>query len=207
MYIYEHHMGSLYTSDTYLDYDDLYCEQCGDSDWLVGNADTGETAWDLLKYDTNINGSGGWDYDYVREFILENWNFDINNYKDNNFDPSCENEVMKFIWGVKSWDDLTDTDACLYTMNDIELDYLKDEKKYFLSLETIFEFEKEEHKLDYLESCLDAFTKFMVENGYNTEVKPHWWNVFGKGVSEYFDSIEECYGMFKMFVNAYCSQE
>ena len=32
MYIYESHMGGLYTSYEPLDYEDLYCEECGDSD-------------------------------------------------------------------------------------------------------------------------------------------------------------------------------
>lgn len=73
MYIYQGHLGSLYTSDEYLDYDDLYCEQCGDSDWLIGCATTRAEAWELLKDDTNINGSGGWDYDYVQEFINTYW--------------------------------------------------------------------------------------------------------------------------------------
>lgn len=203
MYIYEHHMGGLYVSDTYLDYDETYCEQCGGSDWLVGCANTGEDAWNLLKYDTDINGSGGWGYEYVRELILDNWNFDINKCN-NDFDPYYENKDTKFIWGIKSWDDLSSADACLHTMNDIDLLYLKDKNKYILSIETIFEFDKEEYKLDYLKSLLEAFTKFMVDNGYDTEMKPHWWNVFGKGVAEDFDSIEECYGMFKMLVNGYC---
>lgn len=122
---------------------------------------------------------------------------------DESFDP-YENEIMKFIWGVKSWDDFTNSDACLYTMNDIDLLYLKDQKKYVFSIETIFQFDKEEYKLDYLKRCLDAFTKFMVENDYNTEVKPHWWGVFCSGMNSYFDSIEECYGMFKLLVNGYC---
>lgn len=75
MYIYEGHMGGLYTSDEPLDYEDLYCEQCGDSDWLVGYADTREEAWNLLKddTDTDIDGSGGWDYEYVQAFIDGNW--------------------------------------------------------------------------------------------------------------------------------------
>ena len=73
IYIYEGHMGSLYTSDELLDYDDLYCEHCGDSDWLVGYAETKEDAWALLKDDTDINGSGGWDYDYVWNFINGNF--------------------------------------------------------------------------------------------------------------------------------------
>lgn len=63
MYIYEGHMGSLYTSDYELDYEDLYCEQCGDSDWLIGRAETREEAWNLLKDD--------WNEDYLKEFLNE----------------------------------------------------------------------------------------------------------------------------------------
>ena len=74
MYIYEGHMGGLYTSDEPLDYEDLYCEECGDSDWLIRYAETKEEAWNLLlKDDTDIDGSGGWDYDYVQAFINGNW--------------------------------------------------------------------------------------------------------------------------------------
>ena len=72
MYIYESHMGSLFVSDDELDYEQTYCETCGDSDWLIGYAETREEAWNLLKDDTDINGSGGWNYDYVQEF-LKNW--------------------------------------------------------------------------------------------------------------------------------------
>lgn len=72
MYIYQSHMGGLYTSDDNLDYEQTYCETCGDSDWLIGYAETREEAWDLLKDDTNIDGSGGWDYEYIQDF-LKNW--------------------------------------------------------------------------------------------------------------------------------------
>lgn len=73
MYIYEGHMGGLYASDEPLEYEDLYCEECGDSDWLIGYAETREEAWNLLKDDTDIDSSGGWNYNYVQEFINENW--------------------------------------------------------------------------------------------------------------------------------------
>lgn len=73
MYIYEGHLGGLYTSDTYLDYDDLYCEQCGDADWCIGYAATRAKAWELLKDETDIDGSGGWNYEYVIEFLNTNW--------------------------------------------------------------------------------------------------------------------------------------
>ena len=65
MYIYESHMGDLYTSDEPLDYEDLYCEQCGDSDSLIGYANTREEVWDLLKDE--------WNHEYIQEFINEYW--------------------------------------------------------------------------------------------------------------------------------------
>ena len=73
MYIYESHLGSLYTSIYELDYDELYCEQCGDSDWLIGYADTKKKAWNLLTNYTDIDGSGGYSYDYIQTFININW--------------------------------------------------------------------------------------------------------------------------------------
>lgn len=72
MYIYEGHMGGLYISDDPLEYEDLYCEECGDFDWLIGYATTRDEAWNLLKDNVDINGSGGWDYEYIQTF-LKNW--------------------------------------------------------------------------------------------------------------------------------------
>lgn len=72
MYIYENHMGGIYTTEYEQDYESLYCEQCGDSDRLIGQADTRQKAWELLKDDTNINGSGGWDYEYIQQ-CLDEW--------------------------------------------------------------------------------------------------------------------------------------
>lgn len=38
VYAYENHMGGIYFSQFKYDIDDLYCEQCGDYDWLIGEA-------------------------------------------------------------------------------------------------------------------------------------------------------------------------
>lgn len=73
MYIYEGHMGSLFTTDELLSYEECYCETCGDSDWFIGKADTRKEAWELLKDEIDINGSGGWDFEYVANFINGNW--------------------------------------------------------------------------------------------------------------------------------------
>ena len=42
MYIYESHLGGLYEAVDELDYDALYCEECGDSDWCEGYFDSWE---------------------------------------------------------------------------------------------------------------------------------------------------------------------
>ena len=73
MYIYEGHLGSLYVTSSELEYEDLYCGQCGDSDSYIGCAGTKKEAWRLLKPITDINGSGGWDYKFVKKFIDENF--------------------------------------------------------------------------------------------------------------------------------------
>ena len=47
VYVYESHLGGLYTSDDYIPFDELYCEQCGDSDYEIGQFDTFE---EFLRY-------------------------------------------------------------------------------------------------------------------------------------------------------------
>ena len=98
LYIYESHLGNLYTSDRPLSLGETYCEQCCDSDWLIGEASTRAEAWVLLAPHTNTfdfslcegcahskdydycnfecdnyQHSGSWDYDYVQEFLDKNW--------------------------------------------------------------------------------------------------------------------------------------
>ena len=78
-YIYESHMGGLYCTD-YED-NDTYCEECGDSDWLLGTASTIEQAWELLKNSTDTFDNSicekcphNEDYDYCDEKCKENMN-------------------------------------------------------------------------------------------------------------------------------------
>lgn len=42
MHIYEDHMGGLYATDEVLSYEETYCETCGDSDTLIGSADSAD---------------------------------------------------------------------------------------------------------------------------------------------------------------------
>ena len=68
MYIYESHLGGFYTSDEYLDYEDLYCEECGDSDGLFGEYDENDAIrfWNDTKEDYTPN--------YIMQFIEETFN-------------------------------------------------------------------------------------------------------------------------------------
>lgn len=99
LYVYESHMGGLYTLDYYADYDDLYCDTCGDADELLGEASNRTEAWTLLEPYTdtfdetlcdncihktnddtycyekceNYLNSGGYVLEYVQEFIQSHW--------------------------------------------------------------------------------------------------------------------------------------
>lgn len=48
MEVYESHLGGIYFSDEVISIDDLYCEQCGDSDWHLGHADSWEDVLDMI---------------------------------------------------------------------------------------------------------------------------------------------------------------
>lgn len=74
-WVYELHMGGLRTSDTPITYEDLYCEQCGDSDWEIGEFDT---LADFLRYwADNIyvdNSDGGYPLEDVLDDVAESFN-------------------------------------------------------------------------------------------------------------------------------------
>jgi hypothetical protein len=76
MYIYESHMGGLYSSDFELNRDHLYCEECGDSDFEMGQASTFTEGWKLIAGSLagiSIDDSGGYALDYVYNFLCENF--------------------------------------------------------------------------------------------------------------------------------------
>lgn len=68
-YIYEGHLGSIYATSYELDYDDLYCEQCGDSDWLVGGVETVGELLDAIA--SLVVGAYNLSPEYVQEWVNE----------------------------------------------------------------------------------------------------------------------------------------
>ena len=100
-YIYQGHMGGFFATNEQLDYDSLYCDQCGDSDTYIGCANNAQEAWDVLKKYTDtfddsicencphrdkmdnycdeqckeyIENSGYYNVSYVMQFICEEFN-------------------------------------------------------------------------------------------------------------------------------------
>lgn len=68
-YIYESHMGRFYHTTKKLTTKQRHCAQCGDYDWLLCEATKPQDIWDALEGEIDIDGSGGWDKDYIEEFI------------------------------------------------------------------------------------------------------------------------------------------
>lgn len=118
---------------------------------------------------------------------------------------TLETDDYKFIWGVKSWDDLSGADACMFTMNDIDITYDKQRKVYMLGIETAYLFETYESECEYLKDCLNAFTKYMDDNGLNKN-EPYRLFMSNPCTNMEAETIEELYTNFKIFVNGYCNQ-
>ena len=67
VYVYESHLGGLYTSDDCIPYDELYCEQCGDSDYEIGSFDTFE---EFLRYYADNIYVNPWDGGYGIDLVI-----------------------------------------------------------------------------------------------------------------------------------------
>lgn len=120
-----------------------------------------------------------------------------------------ETQDMKFIWGVQSCDDLSQAESAnLHTMNDIDVVYLKDENKYIIGIETVYGFTSAEEEKNYLKQCLAAFTEFMKANKFDVDKKLFLPNIFTYewNINTHFDTIEDCYAMFKLLVDGYCNE-
>ena len=154
---------------------------------------------DLFAWDEGFNGV---EVDVIDEDCDESHTYD--DY-DENFDP-YEDGNLKFIWGVKSWDDLSGADACLYTMNDIDIIYDKEKRVYMLGVETAYLFKTPAAECEYLRDCLRAFTKYMDDNGLNKNEPYRLW-MNNPCTSMTAETIEELYVGFKIFVDGFCNQD
>ena len=148
-------------------------------------------------------------FNIIQYFIDKHEEKIAEEYYDDYNEDFTENSSMKFIWGLKSYDDLSSCDANLETMNDIDLIYLKDEKKYILSAETAYMFSSKEAEKEYFKILLDKFTEWMEGQGYDTNSTlsqyGDMYEIFTRGINinTHFNTIEDAYRTFKLLVNGY----
>lgn len=125
-------------------------------------------------------------------------------YKNIEEDKEYELGSLHFIWGLKSYDDITSGSASLYTMNDLEIDYDNEQEKYILSIESIYFFDSgEKSAASYLKYLLKEFTLYMKDHNLDTDIiyslhefQMDIWSAY---------TIEELYFKFKIFVQGYLS--
>lgn len=139
-------------------------------------------------------------YESIRSYFYEKKLKKL--YSDYNGDDECNCGTLKFIWGVKSWDCLSSADVCLYTMNDIDICYDRATRKYMLGVETAYMFKDKLEEVEYLDSLLSYFTKYMTDNNLSTE-EPYFLWMGNPCTSMEAETIEELYTNFKLFVEGY----
>ena len=70
VYIYSDHLfGLLYVLDSPQDDDDLYCDECGDSDWLELHTDSIWEVKEWLRSQLDVFGLGDYGEDYLKEVL------------------------------------------------------------------------------------------------------------------------------------------
>lgn len=125
-------------------------------------------------------------------------------YNDYTEDDEYNCGTLKHIWGIKSYDDLSKSNACLYTMNDIDITYDRKSKLYMLRIETAYLFDDKKHECEYLRRLLSEFTTFMNEKEYSKETK-FALSFNTPSIYTSAESIEELYTNFRIFVEGFCA--
>lgn len=115
---------------------------------------------------------------------------------------NCGN--LKFIWGIKSYDDMSSSDANMWTMNDIDICYDRDTNEYMLGIETVYIFKDTFAECEYYDRLLKSFNKYMQDNGLDTE-QNYCTFLSNLDLSLKANSIEELYTRFKIIVTGLCA--
>lgn len=121
-------------------------------------------------------------------------------------DDAYNADELKYVWGVRSWDDLSPgKDVNFYTMNDIDLYFDRKRGKYGLDIETAYNIRTNEGKCRYVRGLLERFTEYMVANNLPTD-QEYMLDFSNLNMKFEADTIEELYTRFKIVVDGYVSQ-
>jgi hypothetical protein len=105
-YIYDSHLGGIYVSDSLMNHEELYCEQCGDSDQLLGTFETLKEFWNVIKDDCSIDGSGGYSLQHVFTIIFSEFDYPFHICFDSYYDAEdgfCSNTDADIIEQIENF--------------------------------------------------------------------------------------------------------
>lgn len=111
---------------------------------------------------------------------------------------------LEFVWGILSGDALGN-EASLYSLNDLDITYDKNEKKYYLSVETIYHFKDERAESLYIQDLYEQFTQYMYDCNLSVNKEITLFNVFTDGIEFEAYDLETLYAQFKFLVKGYIS--
>ena len=103
-YLYESHVGGIYTNDKRLDSDALYCEMCGEYDDYLGSFTTFRDFWDLIKDKCDTKGEGGDSLQYVYPIIVSEFDLPNDVKYDNDYERDrrfCRNSDKEILARIK----------------------------------------------------------------------------------------------------------
>ena len=103
-YLYESHVGGIYTNDKRLDSDALYCEMCGEYDDYLGSFTTFRDFWDLIKDKCDTKGRGGYSLQYVYPIIVSEFDLPNDVKYDNDYERDrrfCRNSDKEILARIK----------------------------------------------------------------------------------------------------------
>ena len=111
---------------------------------------------------------------------------------------------LKFVWGKKSNDDLTSIPTNFHTLNDLTISYNRDNKKYLLDIETIYEFNSNQDRIEYLNKSLRLFRNYLKENNlFDCNYDPFFLYRYNDGNLFIAESLTELCYKFSIFVTGY----
>ena len=88
---------------------------------------------------------------------------------------------------------------------DFEVSYDSENESYHIGFETMLGFKEEDGCKNWIKTCLDIFTDYMVEHNYDTTRELDMDEVFtiGININTDFKTIEEAYAYMKFVVNGF----
>lgn len=110
-------------------------------------------------------------------------------------------DEWEFVWGVVSGDSVNNTPS-LYSLNDLDITFNKIEKKYYLSVETIYMFDNERAESLYIQDLYEQFTQYMYDRNLSVNKKLSLDDIFS-GMELVADDLETLYAQFKFLVKGY----